>query len=66
VERLRIPHIFHPFAAIARGRQRFLVREISIVRIAIGVLLCAALLLAHPFLSGGASVLARFSFASMQ
>jgi uncharacterized membrane protein len=53
-----------PFVAIARGRQRFLVREISVVRIVIGVLMWAALLLAHPFLSGGASVLARFSFAS--
>lgn len=41
-----------PFAAIARGRNRFSAREIGWVRPAVGLALCAATFYFHPWLFG--------------
>lgn len=41
-----------PFAAIARGRNRFAAGEIGLVRIAFGLLLYGGFLIAHPWLFG--------------
>lgn len=41
-----------PFAAIARGRNRFAAGEIGLVRVAFGLLLYGGFLVAHPWLFG--------------
>lgn len=46
-----------PFLAIARGRQRLAFGEISLVRVVIGIVLWAAMLAVHPWISGGAHAL---------
>ena len=45
-----------PFGAIARGRNRFVVREIGWPPLAIGVIAWAAVLYLHPWLFGFAPV----------
>ena len=46
-----------PFVAIAQGRNRVVWREIGWLRPAIGLLLFAGLLYAHPLISGGTRLL---------
>ena len=56
-ERFRSDTSNVPFAAILTGRQRLRLSEIGAVRLLAAIAVWAAMIWAHPFLTGGVSVL---------